>query len=493
METLKCYSTNINTLDLSANDNLEVLQCFYSPALVSVNLDGADALTEMSASNCALASVDVRHNPNLTGLYIYNNQIDSLDVTHNPELKYLYCENNLLAALDLSQNSKLVYLYCDHNQISSLDISTCTVLNNLRCNSNLLTTLDASASTDMFSLGCADNPLTRIDAVINGHPITVTANGSGYVDASYNCWGPYTYHVRAYPQEGTKLDSWTSSGAVVSSAADYALSTAGSYNLTANFTYTVTFDRNEGDIDADPIALEFVSNNTITAMPKPPERGGYQFDGWYQEAACVNAWNLASDTVTEDITLYVKWTRVHTIVFDSAGGSTVDAQTVRQDGRVTEPPVPTQSGYVFGGWYTDEGLTDAWDFDADTVTEDITLHAKWTELLFGTTEPDATIYTGGRITLTPSVEGGVWDWDEGYFTATFNSPATFTALKEGKSTITYTVDGVSVNYTVTIKKSNLPPTGQDFTWVLAFGLASIIFLVSTRFLSKHRQLSDHNK
>jgi len=40
---------------------------------------------------------------------------------------------------------------------------------------------------------------------------------------------------------------------------------------------------------------------------------------------------------------------------------------------------PTKNGYVFGGWYTTEDLAEAglWDIDADTVTGDITLYAKW--------------------------------------------------------------------------------------------------------------------
>jgi LPXTG-motif cell wall-anchored protein len=89
------------------------------------------------------------------------------------------------------------------------------------------------------------------------------------------------------------------------------------------------------------------------------------------------------------------------------------------------------------------------------------------------------IYTGGRITLTPGVDGGTWDWDADYFSATFNSPATFTALKAGTSTITYTVNGVNTVYKVTIRDNELPGTGQDDTIIyVLIGVAMLALLAA---------------
>jgi len=39
-------------------------------------------------------------------------------------------------------------------------------------------------------------------------------------------------------------------------------------------------------------------------------RSSYTFGGWYKEAACANAWNFSTDTVTGNITLYAKWTYI---------------------------------------------------------------------------------------------------------------------------------------------------------------------------------------
>lgn len=40
---------------------------------------------------------------------------------------------------------------------------------------------------------------------------------------------------------------------------------------------------------------------------------------------------------------------------------------------------PVYSGYVFGGWYKEADCTNLWNFEEDTVTNNTTLYAKWTE------------------------------------------------------------------------------------------------------------------
>ena len=71
-------------------------------------------------------------------------------------------------------------------------------------------------------------------------------------------------------------------------------------------------------------------------------------------------------------------TTTYTVTFNSQGGSTVDSLTVVDGGLVTEPTVPTKTGYTFGGWYKESGCTNTWVFNTDTVTADVTLYAKWT-------------------------------------------------------------------------------------------------------------------
>lgn len=68
-----------------------------------------------------------------------------------------------------------------------------------------------------------------------------------------------------------------------------------------------------------------------------------------------------------------------TVKFESNGGSAVaDIEDAVPNQLIAEPTPPTYDGFVFKGWHKDEGLTDPWDFSADTVTKPVTiLYAKW--------------------------------------------------------------------------------------------------------------------
>ena len=69
----------------------------------------------------------------------------------------------------------------------------------------------------------------------------------------------------------------------------------------------------------------------------------------------------------------------YSVYFNSMGGSDVPTAVVASGAKVTEPSDPTKDGYTFAGWYSDLGLTEAWDFATDTVSSNIMLYAKWTE------------------------------------------------------------------------------------------------------------------
>lgn len=65
------------------------------------------------------------------------------------------------------------------------------------------------------------------------------------------------------------------------------------------------------------------------------------------------------------------------VSFETGEGSKVDFQTTA-DGKLVKPADPTRDGYTFGGWFTDEACTQAYDFSTP-VTADLTLFAKWTK------------------------------------------------------------------------------------------------------------------
>ena len=71
----------------------------------------------------------------------------------------------------------------------------------------------------------------------------------------------------------------------------------------------------------------------------------------------------------------------YTVTFDANGKDAAmpDSQRVKEGKAATEPSTQPQcKGYTFGGWYTDEACTQAYDFSTP-VTADLTLYAKWTK------------------------------------------------------------------------------------------------------------------
>ena len=147
--------------------------------------------------------------------------------------------------------------------------------------------------------------------------------------------------------------------------------------------HTVAFDAN-GHGKA-PGAQE-VEHGGKAKRPADPTADGWTFGGWYKDEECKSAYDFSAP-VTEDVTLYAKWTRksspapapaVHTVAFDANGhGKAPGAQEVEHGGKAKRPADPTADGWTFGGWYKDEECKSAYDFSAP-VTEDITLYAKWT-------------------------------------------------------------------------------------------------------------------
>jgi uncharacterized repeat protein (TIGR02543 family) len=54
------------------------------------------------------------------------------------------------------------------------------------------------------------------------------------------------------------------------------------------------------------------------ASPADPTRASYIFGGWYKEASCTNIFDFTNETVTNDVTLYAKWTANIPLVWDGS-------------------------------------------------------------------------------------------------------------------------------------------------------------------------------
>lgn len=148
--------------------------------------------------------------------------------------------------------------------------------------------------------------------------------------------------------------------------------------------YTVTFNVN-GHGTAPSAQSVLIGKCAI--KPSDPVASGYTFGGWYTSPTLTYTYNFATP-VTADITLYAKWTNGsgsvstgnstrYTVTFDTNGhGNAPAPQTVTSGRTASRPVTPSATGYIFGGWYTDRSLTQAYNFSTPVVGN-LTLYAKW--------------------------------------------------------------------------------------------------------------------
>ena len=92
---------------------------------------------------------------------------------------------------------------------------------------------------------------------------------------------------------------------------------------------------------------------------------------------------------------------IYTVTFDSSGGTPVASQYIVDGQTITEPEDPTKDGYHFGGWKQGERL---WNFQRDTVAENMTLSAAWGyvpvfDITGSVTDQDSTALPNVKITL----------------------------------------------------------------------------------------------
>ena len=129
--------------------------------------------------------------------------------------------------------------------------------------------------------------------------------------------------------------------------------------------------------------------NTAT-VAADPSRAGYQFAGWQDEGGNQYAAGNAV-TVDHDITLTAQWNKLVTVSFDLCGhgGANIPSQTFVSGNKASEPTAPKEDGWVFGGWYTENGCKYRFSFDS-AVTSDITLYAKWDRVTTVVSAPVAT-------------------------------------------------------------------------------------------------------
>lgn len=161
----------------------------------------------------------------------------------------------------------------------------------------------------------------------------------------------------------------------------------------------------------------------------------------------------------------------HTVTFNTNGGSAVASQTVEAGSKAEKPAIaPTKAGYEFQGWYLDDA---AYDFTA-AVTKDITLTAKWSQIVTITgiavkENPVKTSYIKGDtfmpsgLVLTVTLSNGTEEtvtYAKGNMTFREEGAGedVTTLNVVGERTITVTYEGKTAAFTVSVENKKYTVT-----------------------------------
>lgn len=169
----------------------------------------------------------------------------------------------------------------------------------------------------------------------------------------------------------------------------------------------ITYQTNGGT----EIPAQTVQYGEKLIRPEDPVRDGYHLVGWFTDIDLQKEWDFENSTVQGNMTLYAKWAEGDPIGARGGLGSLlwllilavllllvalvlclllrktvkfvtncdieIAAQKVWKGKYVERPAQPKRVGRTFAGWYTDEACTDRWDFEVNTVSDHMTLYAKW--------------------------------------------------------------------------------------------------------------------
>jgi len=122
------------------------------------------------------------------------------------------------------------------------------------------------------------------------------------------------------------------------------------YNYTKHLVIergaVITYKLNGGTMDGQTDEVKSVLQKNTTVAKPEPVRDGYSFDGWYTDDQYGSLFDF-DDPVTEDITLYAKWTQkpLHTISMSDMAGGYVYAPVEAYEGQTVRVYPHEEYGY----------------------------------------------------------------------------------------------------------------------------------------------------
>ena len=253
---------------------------------------------------------------------------------------------------------------------------------------------------------------------------------------------------------GYNFDGWYSDAAFTTRVTEISATDMGNKTLYAKFTsnsYTITYVLDGGTNDTtNPTGYTYGIGVTLADASKT----GYNFDGWYSDAAFTTRVTEISATDMGNKTLYAKFIPNSyniTYMLDGGNNATTNPTGYTYGTGVTLADA-SKTGYTFDGWYSDAAFTTRVTSISAAATGNMTLYAKFTANA-STPTPNP------GVTPTPMPNPGVTP------TPTPNPGVTPTPTSAPAATVT---EAPSVTAAPMVK-DDVPKTGDGMQGILLFG------------------------
>ncbi|MDR1787171.1 MAG: InlB B-repeat-containing protein [Treponema sp.] len=189
-------------------------------------------------------------------------------------------------------------------------------------------------------------------------------------------------------------------------------------------TYTVAFNAGSGGSPVYDVTVTFGGSYNFEV----PYRTNFNFGGWWTEADGTGTQltdgtgaSLAPWSIPYNTTVYARWIGTAcTVTYDAAGGTVSPATDTVHYGGAYTLAVPTKTGYVFDGWWTeaDGGGTQLTGPDGKSLgiwetLADATVYARWSLDIRDMAPIEAVTITGSNSWAVVGYESN--DWARGAF------------------------------------------------------------------------------
>ncbi len=170
--------------------------------IVSMDLDNASALKNLSVTGARLSAIDLKWNFNLVNLELSNNNLTALDLTgFSPSfaknrLANLSANNNNIKSFVYEEGRSFISLNLSQNELTEIPLDKMANVVTLDLSSNNLAGVDLRDCESVVSLNVADNQLTEI-TLLDYLPLeSLDISGNDFTFAALpavGCVTEYTY------------------------------------------------------------------------------------------------------------------------------------------------------------------------------------------------------------------------------------------------------------------------------------------------------------